>query len=207
MSGHCCSSTKAESDNPVLRRALWFALIVNACMFFVDLTASYIGDSVALKADALDFFSDSANYAISLFVLGSALVIRAKASMIKAGSMAVFGLFVLYSAIERAVNGSMPDAPVMGSIGFLALLANVMVAWVLFRYRTGDSNMRSIWLCSRNDAIGNLAVIMAAAGVFFGSSRWPDLVVASIIAGLAIHSAWHIFILAKQEIQSEQTSH
>jgi len=207
MSDHCCSSTKIDSDNPVLRRALWFALIVNACMFFVDLAASYLGDSVALKADALDFFGDAANYAISLFVLGSALTIRARASIIKASSMAVFGLFVIYSAIERAINGSAPDAPVMGSIGLLALVANVMVAWVLFRYRTGDSNMQSVWLCSRNDAIGNVAVIIAATGVYLGNSRWPDLIVATIIASLALHSAWHIYILAKKEIRSEHAHH
>jgi len=167
MPGHCeCSHTNAAADlnNPVLKRTLWFALIVNASMFLVEIIASQAGDSISLKADALDFFSDAVNYAISLFVLSSSLLVRAKASMIKAASMTAFGLFIIISAVYRAINGSAPEPHVMGIIGSLALFSNLAVAWVLFRFRSGDSNMRSVWLCTRNDAIGNLAVILAGAG-------------------------------------------
>lgn len=206
MSEHCCSSSHGDINNPVLKRSLWFALIVNASMFVIETIASQTGNSLSLQADALDFFGDASNYAISLFVVSASLTIRAKASIVKAITMAAFGLFVIFSALERAINGSLPAAPVMGGIGFLALFANLMVAWVLFRYRTGDSNMQSVWLCTRNDAIGNVAVIFAAVGVYFGGTRWPDLVVAGMIASLALHSAWRITILATQEIRSEKTS-
>src|SRR5690606_1572828 len=106
----------------------------------------------------------------------------ARASLIKGASMAVFGLWVIGNAIYRALVGSAPEASVMWTVALLALAVNVAVAVLLYRYRAGDSNMRSIWLCSRNDAIGNIAVIIAAAGVFATSSRWPDLIVAAIIS-------------------------
>ena len=205
MAGHCeCThNSAADHNDPVLKRTLWFALVVNAVMFVVEIIASHAADSVSLKADALDFFSDAVNYAISLFVLSSSLMVRAKASMIKAASMGVFGLFVIISAISRAINGSTPEPYVMGMIGSLALFANLAVAWLLFRFRSGDSNMQSVWLCTRNDAIGNLAVILAGVGVFYTQARWPDLIVAMLISSLALHSAWKITILAKLEISSQ----
>ena len=205
MSGACCSSNNfSNPKDPVFRRVLWFALIVNASMFFVEFIASEASDSMSLKADALDFFGDAANYAISLFVLSSSLVVRAKASIVKALTMGAFGIYVIAGAIERALNGSTPEALTIGAIGLLALFANVAVAAALFRYRGGDSNMKSVWLCSRNDAIGNLAVIIAAAGVYATASRWPDLIVAAIISTLAISSAWQILRLAKSEINSQK---
>ncbi len=204
MSAHCCEPTNKEATNdPIFRRVLWFALVVNASMFFIEFFASEVGDSVSLKADALDFFADSANYAISLFVVGATLSARAKASLIKAASMLALGVFVVASATWRAVYGSYPEATVMSTIGVLALFANVIVAIALFKYRSGDSNMRSIWLCSRNDAIGNIAVIAAGIAVFFTASRWPDLIVALIIASLAITSALQIIKLARKELSSD----
>ena len=134
----------ANSVDPIFRRILWIALISNGAMFFVEIVASYLGDSMSLQADALDFFGDAANYAISLFVLGMALHIRARASLIKGTTMAMFGFWVLGSAIYRALYGSAPDASVMGGIAILALVVNVVVSVLLYRYRTGDSNMRSI---------------------------------------------------------------
>ena len=171
-------------------------------MFFVEIIASEFSDSMSLKADALDFFNDAVNYAISLFVASSSLLIRAKASIVKACTMAAVGFFVLFHAIDRVIDGALPEASTMGFIGLLALIANLTVAATLYRYRDKDSNMRSVWLCSRNDAIGNLAVIVAAIGVFSSASRWPDLLVAIIIATLAISSAWHIIRLALAEIQT-----
>ncbi|NIB39756.1 cation transporter [Pseudomaricurvus alkylphenolicus] len=202
---NCPSDTAAASNtiDPVFRRVLWVALISNAAMFFVEITASQIGDSISLQADALDFFGDAANYAISLFVLGMALHLRARASLFKGATMAAFGLWVIGNAIYRALIGSTPEASVMGAVAILALAVNVAVAVLLYRYRTGDSNMRSIWLCSRNDAIGNIAVMIAAAGVFATSSRWPDLIVAAIIASLNFSAAIHVIRLAIGEMRAE----
>lgn len=201
MSSHCCASnSNINVSDPRFRLALWFALVVNAGMFIVEVFASELSDSLSLKADALDFFGDAANYAISLFVLTSSLMIRAKASLFKAGTMLLFGAYVLYAALERMINGSEPIAHTMGLVGFLALVANVLVAFVLFRYRTGDSNMQSVWLCSRNDAIGNVAVMLAAVGVYLSATRWPDLLVAFLIAGLAISSALQVIKAARAEL-------
>ncbi len=197
-----CASDVAgrASSDPIFQRVLWIALIANLSMFFVEIVASYLGDSMSLQADALDFFSDSANYGISLFVVGMAITARAKATLFKGATMALFGAWVIGSAVYRAVSGSAPDPSVMGVIAFLALAVNVAVALLLYRYRDGDSNKQSIWLCSRNDAIGNLAVMFAAAGVFASASRWPDLGVAAIIAALNISAALHVIRLARAEL-------
>jgi Co/Zn/Cd efflux system component len=184
---------------------LWVALIANAAMFVVEIVASQMGDSMSLQADALDFFGDAANYAISLFVVGMALTIRARASLVKSATMAAFGAWVLGSAAYRAIVGSSPEPVTMGLIAMTALLVNVAVAAMLFRFRDGDSNRQSIWLCSRNDAIGNIAVMIAAAGVFASGSRWPDLLVAATIAGLSISSAVRVLRLARAELRVVET--
>ena len=190
-----------ESD-PIFRRVLWIALVANFTMFVVEMVASQLGDSLSLQADALDFFGDSANYAISLLVVGMALSVRAKASLVKGASMALFGSWVVGSAVYRAFTDSAPDPATMSAIALLALLVNVAVAGMLYRFRDGDSNRQSIWLCSRNDAIGNVAVMLAAAGVFASSSRWPDLVVAAIIAALNIGAATRVVRLARAELRA-----
>lgn len=195
-----CGIEEQRSGDRTFRRVLWTALLVNAAMFGVEVVASFIGDSVSLQADALDFLADAANYGISLFVVGMVITARARATFVKGATMAAFGCWVIGSAVYRALTGSAPDASVMGSIALLALTANMAVAILLYRYRRGDSNMRSIWLCSRNDAVGNLAVIAAAAGVFASASRWPDLIVAAIIAGLNISAAVHVIRLASLEL-------
>lgn len=201
---NCASDIALQEQglSPNLKRVLWAALIINASMFFIEIAASQTASSVALQADALDFFGDSANYAISLFVLGMALHLRARASLIKGLTMGAFGLFVIANASYRAFIGSTPDGFVIGSIAFLALIANVFVAFLLYRYRAGDSNMRSVWLCSRNDAIGNVAVIAAGVGVFASGSHWPDLLVAGIIATLSLLAAYQIINLARIEMRS-----
>ncbi len=198
----CSVTAEDHSNSPVFRKILWVALLVNLAMFFVEIVASHIGDSMSLQADALDFFGDAANYAISLFVLGMALHLRARASVIKALTMGLFGLWVIGSALYRIFVGSEPEPMIMGSIALLALIANVSVAVLLYRFREGDSNMRSIWLCSRNDAIGNMAVLIAATGVVATASRWPDLIVALVIASLSLSAAYTILKLAFKEMRA-----
>lgn len=200
-----CASDAFGADErmePRFRRVLWVALLINLVMFFIEIAASQIGDSMALQADALDFFADAANYAISLVVLSMALRWRSYAALFKGMTMAVFGLWIIFSAIERAITGSAPDPMTMGVVAVLALAANVGVALMLYHYRSGDSNMRSIWLCSRNDAIGNLAVMGAATGVFALGSRWPDLLVATLIAGLSLSAAVQVVRQAVAELRS-----
>ena len=196
---NCCPSLEAPAQDARYRRMLWIALVVNGGMFFVEIVASFFSGSVSLQADALDFFADAANYGISLFVLSLSLRVRANAALFKAACMAVFGIFVLAHAGYRAFAGIVPDAATMGVIGVLALAANVGIAIMLFRYRDGDANMRSVWLCSRNDALGNIAVILAAGGVFATTTRWPDLAVAVLVAGLFLSAAWQVTQAALQE--------
>lgn len=189
MADNCCESacgSETAKAEPRWRRVLWAALIVNAGMFLVEMAAGAAADSRALQADALDFLGDAANYAVSLAVVGMALAWRARAALLKSLFMLGFAGWVLGSAVLAFVNGTAPDPKTMGIIGALALAANVGVAFLFYRYRTGDANMRSVWICSRNDAIGNVAVMVAALGVFSTGSAWPDLIVASIMAALAL---------------------
>lgn len=200
-----CPSTSISAKyaiDPMIRRVLWIALLSNLAMFVVEIVASWWSDSMALQADALDFFGDAFNYGVSLFVLGMALRQRAFAALFKGLCMAAFGLWVIVNAIDRALTGSAPDAMTMGGIAVLALVVNVVVAMLLYKYRGGDSNMRSIWLCSRNDAIGNVAVMVAAAGVFASGSHWPDLIVAALIAGLNLSAALGVVRLALAELRA-----
>ncbi|MEO8857246.1 MAG: cation transporter [Burkholderiaceae bacterium] len=182
------------------RRVLWFALISNAAMFLVEVTASYRSGSLALLADAIDFGGDAANYAISMAVLSAALRWRARTAMLKAVTMMAFGAFVLARAISSLWQGHAPDPTTMGAVAALALAVNLAVAWALYAFRTGDANMRSVWLCSRNDAISNLAVMVAALGVFGTQSAWPDLLVAAIMASLALSSGWQVAMHARREL-------
>jgi len=202
MADQCCAgkSGKTALNDPKWRRILWIALAINAAMFGVEIVAGVAADSRALQADALDFLGDAANYAISLGVAGMALAWRARAALLKAATMLVFGLWVLGSALWGFLNGATPQAETMGIIGTLALASNVAVALMLYRYRTGDANMRSVWICSRNDAIGNLAVLAAALGVFGTGQGWPDLAVAAIMAALAIWGSLDVFRHARGDL-------
>jgi len=206
MSDNCGDScaSKVPVVDPQYRRILVIALLVNLAMFIVELIAGSAAGSSALLADALDFLGDAANYGISLYVLGHALVWRARASLLKGATMGVFGLWVLYATVERLLAGQVPEASTMGVVGFLALLSNVGVAWMLFHYRTGDSNMQSVWICSRNDAIGNIAVMCAAGGVWLTASVWPDVVVALGMAMLAISGSVQIVRAALHELREEK---
>lgn len=211
MSAHCCAPETPKAAEIVnlkrYRRILWIALLVNAAMFLVEIAAGWRAGSLSLLADAIDFAGDALNYAVSLAVLASALAWRARAAILKAVSMMGFGLFILGSAAWAAWNGTVPDATTMGVIGVLALVSNVAVAWMLYAFREGDANMRSVWLCSRNDAIGNLAVMLAALGVFGTGSAWPDLIVASLMAALALHGGWQVLRQARGELAGGEHGH
>lgn len=206
MDASCCAAPLAEGD-PRWRRALWIALAVNGGMFMVEFAAGFAGRSVSLWADAADFLGDAGNYAISLAVVGLALRWRARAALLKGATMGLFGVGVLAMALWNMSRGALPHAETMGVVGFLALLANVGVAIMLFRHRSGDSNMRSVWLCSRNDAIGNIAVMIAAAGVFGTGSAWPDLAVAVVMASLALWSAAQVISQALGELRGASLEH
>lgn len=202
---HCATETPGMATNsPAWRRALWIALAVNAAMFAGEIGAGVAAGSASLQADALDFLGDAANYAISLGVAGLGLAWRARAALAKGWGLLGLGFWVIGSTVWHAYAGTLPGAEVMGVVGILALLANAGVALMLFRFRTGDSNMRSVWICSRNDAIGNLAVIAAAAGVFGTGTGWPDLIVATIMAGLGISGGWQIVRQARGELRFAQ---
>lgn len=202
MSVGCCDSTCASqsSVSPRYRKALWIALVINAAMFAVEIVGGMKSGSVSLLADSVDFAGDAANYGITLAVLSMGLAWRSRAAMVKGLSMAAFGLFVLGKAGWAAINGIPPEPMTMSVIAVLALFANAAVALMLYTFRDGDANMRSVWLCSRNDAIGNVAVMLAAAGVFGTGSNWPDLVVAAIMAGLALSSGIAVIRHASQEL-------
>lgn len=205
MADDCCKAacgTAATLNDPRWRRALWIALGVNAGMFAVEMGAGAAADSRALQADALDFLSDAANYAISLLVAGMALTWRARAALAKGFTLIGLGGWVMITGVLAVLGGAAPKPELMGIIGALALVANAGVAIMLYRFRTGDSNMRSVWICSHNDAIGNIAVMAAALGVFGTGTAWPDLIVAAISALLGISGGIQIVGQARRELGS-----
>ncbi len=202
MSAHCCPHEAADgaARDPRYRRVLWIALVVNAAMFAVEVAGGLASGSVSLLADAVDFAGDAANYGLSLAVLSLSLAWRARAALVKAASMGLFGFAVLGRAGWSALHGVSPEPLTMGAIGALALAANVGVAIALYAWRDGDANMRSIWLCTRNDAIGNVAVMAAALGVFGTGTAWPDLAVAALMASLALAASLSVLRQARGEL-------
>ncbi|GAB5469575.1 MAG: cation diffusion facilitator family transporter [Rhodospirillales bacterium] len=201
----CCPntvSTDAAGDRPGYRRILWIVLTINALMFLVEILAGLAAGSAALQADALDFFADAANYAISLFVLSLSLRWRATAALIKGISLALFGIWILVTVAWHGAQGTVPAWSTMGWVGAAALIANLACLALLYAWRHGDANRRSVWICSRNDVLANLAVLAAALGVFGTGAGWPDLVVAGIMALLALQGAVTIVRQALAELRS-----
>jgi Co/Zn/Cd efflux system component len=200
----CCDHRHVRDPhrgNTGYRRVLWAVLVINAAMFLVEVGAGVAAGSASLQADALDFFGDAANYAISLLVVGMVLRYRAIAALAKGATMGLFGLWIIGTVIWHALHGTLPNAYTMGAIGFAALAANAISFVLLWAYRDGDANMRSAWICTRNDVLGNLAVLLAAAGVFGTGTGWPDIIVATIMASLALQGSWLVVQQSLRELR------
>jgi len=200
-SSGCCAPPGDSKSGPRFRRVLWIALVINAGMFVMEFGAAWRAGSVSLLADAIDFFGDAGNYAVSLFVLGLAPIWRSRSALVKGVTMGLYSFFVLGQGIWALQLGTIPNALTMGWVGFAALIANVSVALMLYTYREGDANMRSVWLCSRNDAIGNVAVMLAALGVFGTGTAWPDLAVALMMSVLGLLAAVSVIRQSVAEIR------
>jgi Co/Zn/Cd efflux system component len=199
VSQACCNPTPPRGIS--YRHVLWIALLANVVMFFVELMASVWSGSSALAADAGDFLGDSANYALSLGALAMGGAWISRVALLKGTAMSTYGVAVLAYALWRAWLGVPPEAVTMGAVGLLALLVNLVVAALLFRFREGDANMRSVWLCTRNDVIANLAVLAAAAGVFGTGTVWPDVAVAAMLAILGLSSGRIVIRHARAELR------
>src|SRR5712671_8117176 len=206
MADSCCAPPPLDlgpkKQDRAYRLVLFTVLAINAVMFGVEVIAGVAAGSASLQADALDFLGDAANYGISLLVVGMALRYRAMAAFAKGVSMGAFGLWVIATVVWHAVQGTLPSAVMMGAVGFAALTANAVSFGILWFYRTGDANMRSAWICTRNDVLGNLAVLLAALGVFGTGSGWPDIIVAVIMAALAIQGAALVIRQANAELRT-----
>jgi Co/Zn/Cd efflux system component len=201
MGHHCDHGDECSPTTNAYRIALWIAFALNAFMCVVEIVFGLLGNSTSLHADALDFFADSGTYLVTLFVLGSTLSVKAKVGMAKGIAMLIFGLIVAGEVIYRLYTDDFTPQPfVMGWVGFAALMANAISAFVLLKFREGDSNVRSVWLCTRNDAIGNVLIIMAGIAIYFTALGWLDLVVASFIAFMALTSAVSIIKQAYSEL-------
>jgi len=198
-----CSGEPAgfEGLSAEYRRRLWMVIAINALMFLVETAGGHLAGSMALQADALDFLGDTLTYGLTLAVIGAPLRTRSSAALAKGLSLFAMGLWVGGATLYQFFVLDVPAAPVMGGIGFTALAANVASVILLARYKDGDANVRSVWLCSRNDAIGNGAVIAAAGFVWLFYSPWPDLVVAIAMAGLFLNSSSQILRQAAGEFR------
>jgi len=203
MSASCHSNSNFEGASAAYRRVLLAVIAINALMFLVEMSYGIVGESQALKADALDFLGDSTSYTMSFWAIGRASNTRSNVAMIKGVSLLLIAIWVLASTIYFMLNNNTPSAPIMSSVALAALVANLISVLLLMKFRNGDANVRSVWLCSRNDAIGNIMVLIAAGVVFYTSSHWPDLIVASILAGLFTNSALQIIKQAMAERRGE----
>lgn len=198
----CDEKLQFDGLSDHFKRVLWIVIAINVVMFLVEITASVISGSMALRADALDFLGDSITYTITLLAIGHSLRWRASAALFKGLTLLGLGLWVLGSTLYRVYVLGVPNELIMGSVAMAAFCANLVSALLLLKYRNGDSNIRSVWLCSRNDALNNLAVILAAGAVYLTQSHWPDLVIAFVMATLFIHSAYLIIRQALAELNS-----
>lgn len=199
MSGCCGNDVKFDGVSDDYKRRLWLVIALNASMFIIEMSAGHLAKSQALQADALDFLGDALTYGISLAVIGASIRVRTNAALVKGFSLLLMGLWVLISTVYRVFYVGVPEAQIMGVVGLLALMTNLASVLLLVRYKDGDANVRSVWLCSRNDAIGNIAVMIAAVGVWGTATGWPDLIVAAIMAGLFLSSSFQIVRQALSE--------
>jgi Co/Zn/Cd efflux system component len=205
MADSCCgANVRFDGLDPRYIRVLWTVIAINAVMFVTEITAGHLAGSQALQADALDFLGDTLTYGLSLAVIGRPIATRARAAVLKGLSLTVMGLWVFGSTLYHVLVLGVPRAEIMGVIGILALAANLASVLLLMRYKDGDANVRSVWLCSRNDAVGNVAVMIAALGVWGTATAWPDLVVAGIMAGLFLSSSAQILVQAFRESRERE---
>jgi Co/Zn/Cd efflux system component len=181
-----------DGVDPRYKRVLWTVISINGVMFVTEMLAGHVAGSQALKADALDFLADTITYGLSLAVIGASIKTRAVAALSKGLSLSAMSLWVFGSTLYQTLVLGIPRAELMGAIGLLALAANLASVLLLMRYKDGDANVRSVWLCSRNDAIGNVVVMIAALAVFGTESAWPDLAVAGVMAGIFLTSSVQI---------------
>ncbi|NVJ97721.1 MAG: cation transporter [Alphaproteobacteria bacterium] len=206
MGAHCCHEVKFEGMDPRYKRALILVIFINAIMFLVEMPMGFVGQSQALKADALDFLGDTCTYALSLYVIGKSGIIRARAALLKGISLSVMGLWVLGSTLYTVFYLNQPAALIMGSVGAAALAANLASVLLLVRFKDGDANVRSVWLCSRNDAIGNVMVMIAASGVWATGTGWPDVIVAAAMATIFLMGSFQIIKQANHELAHHHTA-
>src|SRR2546423_1796270 len=204
MGDSCCDHCHEPDPSGPHRHVLWIALVINAAMFAVEIGAGLAAGSASLQADALDFLGDAANYSVSLFVVGMALRYRAMAALLKGASMGVVGLWVIGVTVWHAWHGTLPEAVTMGAVGVAALIANGISFALLWAYRSADANMRSAWICTRNDVLGNLAVLLAAVGVFGTGTGWPDVIVAAIMSSLGLQGATVVIRQSLGELRPER---
>jgi Co/Zn/Cd efflux system component len=195
----CSGNPRFDGMDPRYKRVLWVVIALNAGMFAVEMTAGHVAGSQALQADALDFLGDTLTYGMSLAVIGASVRTRSAAALVKGASLMLMGLWVLGATAYGVLVTGLPRAEIMGGVGALALAANVASVLLLMRYKDGDANVKSVWLCSRNDAIGNVAVAGAAVAVWLTATPWPDLIVAAAMAGLFLHSSTLILRQAWRE--------
>jgi len=201
----CCSGGVPVFDGMSQRykRILWTVIGINGAMFLTEMVAGQLAGSQALKADALDFLADTVTYGLSLAVIGTSLRRRASAALLKGLSLSAMALWVFGSTLYRTLVLGLPKAEVMGLIGMMALAANLGSVLLLLPYKDGDANVRSVWLCSRNDAIGNVIVLIAALGVWGSATAWPDLAVAAVMAGIFLTSSVQILRQAWAEYNTD----
>jgi len=205
MSAHCGNHAHGgafDGASARYRRTLWIVILLNVAMFAAEIVAGALSGSMALQADALDFAADAATYGLTLWMIGRPAAWRATAALFKGASLALMGSYVLGATFYRVFTQGVPEPLTMGAVGFAALAVNVTAALLLYRFRDGDANVRSVWLCSRNDAIGNVAVMLAALGVFGTGTAWPDLAVAALMAGLFLYSSFQIVRQALGELRA-----
>ena len=203
----CCDdgcSVLSPTQEQRFRRILWIVLFANIAMFVIEFGASWKAESTALMADAIDFLGDAINYGVSLLALVAGTVWRSRVALAKGWIMGLYGVAVLLIAGWNVARGASPQPSIMAAVAVLALLVNVGAAFLLYAFRDGDANMRSVWLCSRNDAIGNAAVVLAAAGVFGTGSMWPDVGVAALLALLGLLAARHVIKRARMELAADR---
>lgn len=205
MSAGCGHDHDFDGTDSGYRKRLIAVIVINALMFAVEIYAGEAAGSQALKADALDFFADAMTYGLSLAVIGASLRTRSTASMVKGFSLLAMGLWVAGSTLYQFLGPGQPEAPVMGAVAVLALVANLASVLILVKYKDGDSNVRSVWLCSRNDAVGNIAVMLASVAVWWTVTPWPDLAVAAVMAGLFLSSSFQILTKAIAEWRTPVT--